>query len=520
MRRIRRNNLSPCKSEGVLVPIARQTNVNTSCCPPTISQRVSVLECEVADINVTLAEHTRELNNHECRIEKLEKNCNPCDPCNPPYPQPCLPYNDPCYPMACNTGIENNIAGNSSYIDNTMYSNYGMTPYYRPQSCPPPCPAPCQSPCPPPCPPCPPSKRPPIIFDGYSISYRQVYINGTLTAFWFLIPETTANTEVYRFSLKTTSNKYVYEPVDPMNFSMVYPPSATDGTHITYIYDNIPGYGWGLRPYLYLLEASDPHTIIGYQYIEITYTSPPSVEWDYVPLPPPNTSMSIFTPYTRSLTFTFTRTQAINTGITYYNTVDPSAINPTVYVDKYPINITSPDPNVFIPPDIAPIGPGVAFILPFDTYTYQVSFSANLKINTETIPVTPPQSSINYLQGSGYINAQPAIAQLVVYQLTSTGVAIDKNPSASLVFNWSNIAIDPTLPGPPPNNFKIFQEPDVTGQPGTYYQAAPSNVNPVYNIVPILDTNGKPMARRLITIAVTQGFSFSDATLTLVRLQV
>ena len=520
MRRIRRNNLLMTKPESVLVPMARRPNGNGSgsCCPPTIPQRVCVLENEVADINVTLAEHTCELNNHECRIEKLENTSNPCpSPCQPNLP---YPYNNSFYPMNQNTslggsGIENNIAGNSSYIDNsTMYSqnSYGMIP----------CPRPCPQPCPPPsCTPFfPPSKRPPIIFDGYSISFRQVYVNGTPAAFWFLIPETSASTEVYRFSLKTTSNKYVYEPVDPMNFSTVYPPSSTDGTHITYIYDNVPGYGFGLRPYLYLLESASPHTIIGYQYIEITYISPPSVEWDYVPLPPPSTSVSIFTPYTRSLVFTYAKTQAINLGITYYNTVDPTAIDPTNFVNKYPINITSPDLNVIIPPDIAPIGPGVAFILPFDTYTYQVSFSANLKINTETIPVVPPQPSINYLQGSGYIGAQPAIAQLVVYQLSSSGVAIDQNPSASLIFTWSNIAIDPTIIGPPPNNFKVFQEPDVTGQPGAYYQGAPSNVNPVYNVIPILDTNGRPLARRLVTIAVTQGFSFSEATLTLIRLPV
>ncbi|AVL94686.1 beta-propeller repeat protein [Moumouvirus australiensis] len=39
----------------------------------TLAQRVSHLENEVADINVTLSEHVKELNTHEKRIDKLEK---------------------------------------------------------------------------------------------------------------------------------------------------------------------------------------------------------------------------------------------------------------------------------------------------------------------------------------------------------------------------------------------------------------------------------------------------------------
>jgi len=487
-------------------------------CPPTLPQRVSTLECEVADINVTLAEHTAELNNHECRIENLENRNQWPQQQSQPYPwsQPwsypqSYSYNSD--PNINYTDLEgslqnNNITDNNSSIMNYQPGFSSCNPCHQRPQC-----GPCG-----PTPFCPPGRRPPIIFDGYSISFRQTVCNGTPAAFWYLIPETSSNCEVYRFSLKTTSGRYVYEPVDPTNFAIVIPASATDGNHITYIYENIPGFGWGLRPYLYLLQAANPHTILGYQYIQINFINPPSTEWCYVPLPSPSTLESIFIPYFRSLHFHYARTQAISGGITFYNTVDPTAIDPATSVDKYPIRITSPDPDVRVRPDTIPIGPGVAFLLPFDTHTYQVSFTATAKFNTEMIPVVPPQPSINYLAGSPYIGAQPAIAQLVVFQVDSSGSVVDMNPSASLQFTWANVCIDPTLPGVPPNNFKVFQEPDVSGQPGAYYKICPSNINIVYNVIPILDHNGHPFGRRLISVAVTQGFSFGHASVTITRL--
>ena len=72
---------------------------------PTLAQRVSCLESEVADINVALAEQTDELNNHEHRIDKLENCLNNSGLPNsfPPGPlPPCPPgaYPDPCGPCA------------------------------------------------------------------------------------------------------------------------------------------------------------------------------------------------------------------------------------------------------------------------------------------------------------------------------------------------------------------------------------------------------------------------------------
>jgi hypothetical protein len=250
IRRVRRNNTFQPNS----------FNNNTGFCPPyapTLAQRVTCLEEEVSDINVTLSEQTCELNSHECRIRQLECDirklecqevCNPClpfynecEPCNP-CERPCSPPCDPCPPV-CN-----------------------------------PC---CPPPCPPPCPPVP--KRPPIIFDGYCASYRLVYCNGIPAAYWFIAPECGSFAAVYRFSWSPSAERYVYEPVDPNNYSIVYPPSSCDSLHITYLYENIPGYGLGLRPYLYTAQLPTPHTIIGYQYIPITFVNPSSTQWCFVP---------------------------------------------------------------------------------------------------------------------------------------------------------------------------------------------------------------------------------------------
>jgi hypothetical protein len=189
-----------------------------------------------------------------------------------------------------------------------------------------------------------------------------------------------------------------------------------------------------------------------------------------------------------------------------------------------PINITNTDPCCSITQDISPIGQGVAFILPFDTYTYQVTFTAVLKINTENVPLNPPNTlgSIYYLSGSANSTtippAEPAIAQLIVYQLNSSGVIIDENPAATQTFTWETMCVNPSSINTPPNNFNVYQEPNIPGPGGAYYQSCASNTNPAYNITPILDSCGQPLARRLVSVVVTAGFSFSQASMTITRI--
>ena len=93
IRRLRRNvdSYIPCntsikgdiESEGYLIRRIPKGSICRTSANPTLAQRVSCLEGEVADVNVALAEHIDELNNHEQRISELEKLLPPCppDPC-------------------------------------------------------------------------------------------------------------------------------------------------------------------------------------------------------------------------------------------------------------------------------------------------------------------------------------------------------------------------------------------------------------------------------------------------------
>ena len=279
MKRIRRRDLYQSDGEGIIdYAYMRQTPRNlvfqTNCnggngfgmCPPTLAQRVNCLENEVGDINIVLAEQTCRLNRHEKQIKELECRYPPYWPC-PPVCNPCPPVCNPCPPV-CNPCNPCNPCEPCNPCD----------------PCPPvcnPC-KPCPPPCPPPCKPCLPPK-PPIVFDGYSISFRLVYINNIPAAFWFLIPERPHCGDVYRFSFKASVCKYLYEPVCSSNYGFVFPPNEKDGEHVTYIYENIPGYGWGLRQYLYIDKVKKPKTAIGYQYTAVAFTNPCGTEWSYVP---------------------------------------------------------------------------------------------------------------------------------------------------------------------------------------------------------------------------------------------
>jgi hypothetical protein len=426
-------------------------------CGPSIRQRVTCLESEVDTLSYNQIQQDYVLENHEVRITNLEKTV--CGSCG---------YN----PCCCKK--QNNSCTNNCDLS--------------------------------------PGRRPPIIFDGYIACAKVVVIGGVNMCFWFLIPENTAHVNVYRFSWNSTSNKYIYEPVHPDDYSVVYPPSLTDNLHITYYYDNISDYGWGLRPYIYLSQSSAPHTILGYQYIPIIIV-PTVTEWCYVPLNSP-LDPPIFTPYNRKISFQYAKTSLLIGPTTYYNVVNSTIIDPNTNVTKYPISITDLEVGSTVTQNIVPIITGVAFELPFDSFTYQVSFIPEVKISTELATT----NSINYLSGSGLLGSQPAVAQLEVHQLDNNGVVIDRNLSARTLVTWANISIDPLLPAVPPNNFRKYQDATIPGAPGEYYKTLITTSSPIYNILPILDSNNKPYGRRLVTFAVTAGFSVSSVTATIVRM--
>src|ERR1700678_2141665 len=83
MRRIRRNVDPHITPENIMnnlnsdSPIGRRgpkpCGPKPSLSNEMLTQRITVIEGEVADINVTLAKHTCEINDYETRLEKLEK---------------------------------------------------------------------------------------------------------------------------------------------------------------------------------------------------------------------------------------------------------------------------------------------------------------------------------------------------------------------------------------------------------------------------------------------------------------
>lgn len=232
----------------------------------------------------------------------------------------------------------------------------------------------------------------------------------------------------------------------------------------------------------------------------------------------PLNNLSTTNLYVRNIQLVYSQTSTMSSGVVYYNTVDPSTINSVNNVTKLPIQINNLDTTDNILSEIVPINNGLCFMLPYDSNTYQLSFTSELKLNTENVPVVAPQSSINYLSGSPNGSSMPAIAKLVVYQVDSTGCIVDTNSSAIISSTWSNIITDPTLSGPAPANFKIFQEPTVSGVPGSYYKTGSSNISQSFNLLPVLDASGIPQGRRLITIAVTNGFCFSSCNVNITKL--
>ena len=201
----------------------------------------------------------------------------------------------------------------------------------------------------------------------------------------------------------------------------------------------------------------------------------------------------------------------------YYNVVDPSLIDPsslTGNVTKYPLEIISCNPRDCIARDIIPVqNNGVSFMLPYDAHTYQFSFVPLLKISTETGTTATPDGSINYLSGSGNVAAQPAVAEVVIFQNSvSEEIVVTR-----VELTWTDICIDTALPPVPPNNFAIYGGPYVTGPDGTYYKTCTTQSS-IFNISPALDINGFPIAtRRLVTVRVTEGFSFDSVIMNIVR---
>jgi hypothetical protein len=154
-------------------------------------------------------------------------------------------------------------------------------------------------------------------------------------------------------------------------------------------------------------------------------------------------------------------------------------------------------------------------MLPYDAHVYQFTFVPLLKISTETGTTATPDGSINYLQGSGNVSAQPAVVEIVVFQNTT----LDEIIITSLDLTWADICVDTALPPVPPTNFAVYGGPYVTGPDGTYYRTCTTGSG-IFNIPAAVDDQGFPIAtRRLITVRVTEGFSFDNVIMSIIRPQ-
>lgn len=200
-----------------------------------------------------------------------------------------------------------------------------------------------------------------------------------------------------------------------------------------------------------------------------------------------------------------------NNNITYYNVVNPNAINPQLNVTKFPCSIKS---CVDISCDIYTTNTGeLYYILPNDNNTYYITFSAELKISTETSITS--YGSINYLSGSSVIaaNPQPAIVNLIFAEETCNVITPISNINSQLQLTWNNVQTNPGSTLLPPSNFIVFQEPFVSGLPGSYYKANNSTSCFTYEFRSLQNNCSK----RLISASVTSGFSFSAVKIKISR---
>jgi hypothetical protein len=517
-------------------------------------------------------------------------------------------------------------------------------------------------------------RKPPIIFDGYSIWFRKILINGVPSAFWFLVPDTAMNSQVYRFSFNISAGKYVYEPVVPVDFAQIYPATPRDSANITYIYDHIPDHGFSLIPYLHLGKAPVPFNILGYRYTKIHLAS--GEAYCYVPgsscmeseyhdgcndysylsdsdsdcchkkhrkshkkkhkklrqkkcysdssssdsdcderygrrhhrsrsrsrsssrhsdhyrsrsrsrssrrssrsssrhSSPHSVVESSQSPetdseshhsdhshhshrsdhsrrsdrsdhsdhhgiYDRTFIFGFapviTNVSTTSTPDNYYYTVDPTVIDPSGvnYISKYPITVISAHSDDDSTADAIPLNPGVGIVLPLDTATYKISFTAELRINSNSsvlgtgVYASTPDGPIDYLQsGVKNINANinlsssPAVIKVEVRYMTPAGVIIDTNNANTLDFTLDNMCVN-TEPVPPLINLTTRTNPIVIGAAeGTYYVTCTPEHNVPFDIFypsAALDSEGRPYGRRVVTVVATEGFSFHNATVHIMK---
>ena len=368
------------------------------------------------------------------------------------------------------------------------------------------------------------SMKPPLVFDGYSVIQKSIYSSCGSKCYWFLVPATACGRVVYRFSYNNSLCKYVYEPVNCSDYSVIYPPSPGDAVNVTFIYDNLSGDCYSLVQYVYNGRLATPLTIPGYNYGPINLACNLTT-FGFTPCQPMyangfNLDNCCFdtpcntqcapcnTPCNVPVTYVFSFAPLFDTVGSASNeyAVLSNLLDSTDY--NYPISVSSLT-ACNIAGDVVPLASGIGIALPLDTCTYRVTYTGELRVNTGSNSLSVPY--IDYLAGSGSSTNSPARVRLQVRYVDQNGVFIE-NSGSEISFNWSAMCTNGST-STPPANFLVRTN-TATGQ--NYYLSCLNNqeVAAIISYPPsALSPTGVPYGRRILTFASDPAFSISSITL-------
>lgn len=515
-----------------------------------------------------------------CKLRKIRRdnnsylptnNCPPKKSCINPCQintciEPCrtdsyLDSNQPCTaPCELVTSIPNcppsTIETRLCAIENSINSILNQINCQPVKSCEPVCSIP-----PPPCEPNP-NCPPPIIFDGYEASLRKITVNCNQCEYWFLIPNQCTNNDTYKFYWCEKLCKYIYEPVFPNDFTRAIPYCFDNNYHITYVYDDLGQYGWGLRPLKYIDKLCNPLSISAYRYTSIPIVGYDTYVWSFIPVPfcfsepivpnffqpltypcksdclpepinlcyscdssntcpdPCNSTLNIVNEiknsqlcaYSKCINYKF---DPITSGV-YYN-VNSANIGPNVF--KFASSILDCNGNtecILVTPNF------MGFLLPSDCNKYNISWLPELRINSTASSVAPmivapiyalagPSNITADIDGTGKLPANCNI-ELSIFSLDDNCNVINTEVIATSVINWQSMCTTPAtgLDNIPPANFTVFQT-TINQNLISYYKSCATTNCVKY-------CNSKDCFKKLLIIRVTAGFSIENVKVEINRI--
>lgn len=403
---------------------------------------------------------------------------------------------------------------------------------------------------------------PPIIFDGYDASLRRININCNECEYWFLIPNQCTTSDTYKFYWNENLSKYIYEPVFSNDLTRSIPYCYDNNYHITYVYDDLGEYGWGLKPLKYTDKLLKPLSITAYRYTAIPLCGHNTFVWCFIPVPfcfsepivpnffqpltypcnkneclpepinlcydcnensqcpdkcdsGPNIIKEIKNlncPYNKCLNYKF---NPITTGI-YYNVI-PTNIKPNIFKFSDSILDCSGNPEcVLITPNVS------GFMLPNDCHKYNITWLPELRINSTTAAISPLTvapiyglagtfNTITNIDGNDTLPAD-CIIELDIFYLDEECNVINSEIIATSIINWQSICLTPPtgLSDLPPTNFTVFQT-TINSNLVSYYKSCSTT-----NCITFCNT--PKCSKKLLAIRVTAGFSVENVKVEINRI--